>query len=222
MIRKTRKSTWMCVVALGCAALVLTNSSVFGNIYKFQVIPQTVNSSPWPEDSGLDLFVETTILGSQVEFKFQNKSSFNCSLTQIYFDDDAGLFAGIFAGGLDWGSQTGVDFVQGTNNGKLPGGENLNPRLEASDPQLMFSASPTSPVAPNGINVDEWLVIKFNLNTAKTANDIIDAFADKTMRIGVHVQAFPDGASASFTTSTPEPATLALLGLGTMLLRKRN
>lgn len=217
---ETRISTWKVAVTVGCAAIILSagiaQASIMPVTYGFNVINATA-SSTWHTSPDMDLSVEVSLVGSEVKFKFSNDSLFACSMTQIYFDDDSGSLAGIVS--IDWGTQTGVNFVQGTNNGKLPGGENLTPRLEASNPQMSFSASPIAPVAPNGINPGEWLSLIFDLNSGKTSEDVIAAFDSDELRIGVHLQAFPDGSSASYVT--PEPTTIALLGIGTITLLRR-
>jgi hypothetical protein len=204
-------------IAIGCAIVFLAAGVCHATItYGLEVIEPTIDSS-WATASGLDLTVQVSDLGSQVGFKFVNGSSFACSMTQIYFDDDARTLLGIDQ--IDWGSQEGVKFRQGTVNGKLPGGKKLTPRLEASSPKFYFSARPAPPISKNGINPGEWLSFLFDLKCDKTYSDVISAFDSDKLRIGVHVQAFPDGSSASYVT--PEPASIALLGLGTIMLRRR-
>ena len=72
-----------------------------------------------------------------------------------------------------------------------------------------------------GINPGEWLEAVYSVKTGTTVFDIEQEIRDGELRVGYHVQGFTDGGSASFV-NTPEPASILLLGLGTLaLLRKR-
>ena len=72
-----------------------------------------------------------------------------------------------------------------------------------------------------GINAGEWLKITFELKNGFEYQDVLAQLDDLTLRIGAHVIAFPDESSESAVT--PEPATVAVLGMGGVLLcvRKR-
>ena len=80
------------------------------------------------------------------------------------------------------------------------------------------------PAQPNGVNPGEFLGVIFDLNGG-TIDDVRTELGNGTLRIGIHVQGFTGGGSESFVNippdgqggpgePIPEPATLALFGLG--------
>lgn len=166
--------------------------------------------------------IDLGIAGSgahQVAFTFTNASS--ASLTDVYFDD--GSLLGIASAE---GSGTGVDFSQVAAPGNLPGGNNLTPGFTTT---AGFSADSNPPVSLNGVSQGEWLTITFDLISGQDYQSVIDALAlpngggPGDLRIGLHVQGFPGGGSASFvnvpdgiSVPVPEAKTYAMLlaGLG--------
>lgn len=166
------------------------------------------------------LAVEVVDLGSQVQFKFTNNST--SSLTDVYFDD--GSLLGI-ASITDSGA--GVAFSQGAAPPNLPGGQNASPPFQTT---AGFLADSDPAVSPNGVSQGEWVAITFDLLPGKTYGDTLAALALPNggdwgdLRIGVHVQSFPGGGSASFiNTPIPEAETYAMMlaGLGVVGLAAR-
>jgi hypothetical protein len=140
----------------------------------------------------------------------------NCVITEIYFQDGSLLgFASIDE------SLSDVDFkeeeVGNVNPKNLPGGKSINPEFIAT---TAFSIEPVNPEPKWGVNPGEWLEIVYSLQSGKHYDNIIQELNNQTLRIGIHVQSFADGGSESFV-NTPEPATMVLLGLGGLVLRKR-
>jgi hypothetical protein len=177
----------------------------------------------------IDLGFSSQKNANQVAFTFTNNSS--SSLTDVYFDDGTLLgISSISDSGMN------VDFSKLATPGNLPGGNNLNPDFTTT---TGFSADSDPPVSPNGVTSGEWLTITFDLQSGKSYWSIIDALALPNgggagdLRIGLHVQSFADGGSASFvnvsdgiSVPVPEARTYAMMfaGLGLIgftVLRRR-
>lgn len=179
-------------------------------------------------DGQTNLLLLVKDLGSnQVSFKFTNNSNYS-SLTDVYFD--SGPLASIFS----ITSSAGVSFSQGSAPPNLPGGNLITPAFDGS----ALTADADSPPSKNGVqNSDatgEQLTVTFNLLSGKTWNDIVTSLAlpgfpvespaNSWLRVGVHVQSFQSGNSASFinnpVTPVPEPETYALMLVGLALVGK--
>jgi hypothetical protein len=169
-----------------------------------------------------------------LRFIFANLGSIASSICDVYFDD--GTLLGISS---IFGS-TGVSFDDPASPPDLPGGNSITPVFDVSQD---FSADSDSPVAPNGVNPGEWLVIDFELINGKTYTSTLAALVlggtdggnPEALRIGLHVQAIGlNGQSDGFintpppTVTTqeevPEPASIVLLAsgaLGAVALKRR-
>lgn len=162
--------------------------------------------------------------GSRVKFQFENNGTEASSITDVYFDDQAGLFSGIDR----IRNTSGVRFSEGAAPGNLPGGNNLNPAFQTT---LGLSADSDPPVSINGVNPGEKLVMFLDLVSGKSYSDALASFSDLSLRVGIHVQAFDSGGSEAFVNTVggtpppvvPEPTGLALAGLGIagLLVRRR-
>ena len=84
--------------------------------------------------------------------------------------------------------------------------------------ETSLSADSDAPVPHNGIEPGEELAIIVSLDNGTTYQRLSEQLIDRSVRIGLHVIALPDGSSFS-AVSIPEPATLLVLGLGTIILR---
>jgi hypothetical protein len=141
-----------------------------------------------------------------VDFTFYNNSLVGSSVARIYFDDDSLLsFYDITDG-------SGTSFSKPAAPGNLPAGNTLDPSFVTTD-EFSFKGGPPAP--HNGINPGEQLTVIFNIE-AGTFSDVIYGLDTGALRVGAHVIALPDGSSESIVT-IPEPATVCLLGLGTLL-----
>lgn len=147
---------------------------------------------------------------SKVSFTFWNaEGGYLSSITDIYFDD------GTLLGISDVINGPNVAFTGGSASpGNLPGGQGIG--FQATQGFLADSDPPTQ---PNGVNPGEWVKIVFDLQENMNYQSVLAALADSSLRIGVHVQGFPDGGSESFvngpaTQPVPEPGTMMLLGSG--------
>jgi hypothetical protein len=62
--------------------------------------------------------------------------------------------------------------------------------------------------------------VLFDLADGISFDNIIDEIDGQSLGVGIHTQSLPGGGSASFST-IPEPLTLSLLGIGTLLIRNK-
>ena len=132
---------------------------------------------------------------------------------QVYFDDKVtALLDNLIA--ID-NSDPGVQFSFGANPSNLPGGQGVGFFAD-------YGFDPDTPQRiANAIGPGESLGITFSLMAGKTFADVATEFGSDLVA-GIHVQALPSGASASFIdgpprvpdVEIPEPATLGLLGMG--------
>lgn len=203
-----------------CVAALMLATSASAETYSFVRITGVGRDGENPDLSG-QLFLDVTENGyTQVDFKFTNIVGIASSVTDVYFDDGSLLgIASITDSGED------VAFSQNASPGNLPGGQDLDPPFEATEG---FTADSDPPVSHNGVDSStEWVTITFDLIEGKTFQDTIDAIADESLRVGIHVQAIGDNeGSDSYlgnNTPVPEPTTafLMVLGLGIVARRKR-
>lgn len=154
-------------------------------------------------------------------FTFRNASGNSpSSICDVYFQDGT-LFKMVDpTGAVGLQSGPGVDFSPYASPKNLPGGQAIGfvPTVN------FFSADSDSPVSKNGINPGEWLKVTFQLQTriindvevSLTFADVVRALqlapdgtwapdgstvTDPKLRIGIHVQSFADGSSASFVNN---------------------
>ena len=173
-----------------------------------------------------------------VGVKFRNEGPIASVISEIYLDGDTFTLCDAIDDSLK-----GVDFKEdysGKNAVKptnLPGGNTIG--FEAN---TAFSVEAETPEPHNGISPGEWLQMDYVLAGGNTFQDMLDQLASGQLRFGIHVKAIgcdltnwcdstvTDDFSESFVNSSvfincpdvPEPATLALLGIGCLLLRKRS
>ena len=141
---------------------------------------------------------------NQVSFTFTNSGPDDASITDIYFDDDAGALLAI-ASFIETGD---VDFGVNASPPGLPAGNNASP---AFDDTGGISADSDPPVQPNGVNPTESLTIIADLAAGISFADVEAALANGSLRIGIHVQGFQTGGSESFVSTVPEPSAALLL-----------
>ena len=205
------KNTRMAMIAGAVAATALFSA---GSASALALNSWTNITNNGNTNVGSQLGVDVTDAGSnRVKFRFTNNVGVASSITDIYFDDKSvSLLASMFSLA---DSGAGVAFSQFANPSNLPGGNTVN--FDAD-----FSADSDSPTSSNGINsASEWLDITFNLTGGKTFADVLSQINSGELVLGMHVQAIgTQGGSDAYTsgipttTQVPEPATLALLGMG--------
>src|SRR5262245_4453796 len=135
--------------------------------------------------------------GDQVKFTFTNLGPTASSITDVYFDDGPLLGISSIVNGL------GVKFSGMARPRELPGANNASPPFVTS--VGFFSTGSTSPTAPNGINPVETLMIFFDLQPGVSYADVLAAFDNGELRIGLHVQGYADGGSVSLVSNPVPP-----------------
>ena len=222
---------WGCVGVMLLALLGLGVSRAHAELtlYKTYGFYCITDNNPTNADIGeAQLFVEV-LNGSdinEVQFNFRNVGSNPCTITDVYFDDGTLLdLAGLIDNDDSYNGRIGhpgVDFTIGADPANLPGGSLINPPFQVS---LGFSADSDPPPPSSGVEPpDEWLGVVFLLDGGGNGDvyDVLDELDIGILRIGIHVQSFNgvDGDSESFV-NVPEPASMLLLGLGGLALRRK-
>ena len=210
------------IIAFAIIALFLMHMLAGGvsasYIYPFEIFTDNdlwgVNGDNF-SDPNLNLYVEVYNGAGTASFKFHNQSNSTflpgVSITDVYFDDGTLLDINSIENGA------GVSFTPIATPGELPGANLLVPPFVTTG---QFSSDSNPPPPKNGVEPGEWVTIKFDLMGGGTLADVIDELNDGTLRVGIHIQSFPDKSSES-AVNVPEPATVALLGIGALFMLKR-
>ena len=202
------KASYILVLILVC---MLGAGSAFGTLYPFTIF---TNDGDYNDDPGVNIYMDVDNGGNIAKFSFYNDSTVESTVTRIYFDDGTllGATQGIING-------PGTDFVE-----KYPGpGDVPGHNIIDFNADREFNIGADSPPPVNGISnigVGEWVTIEFEL-VGGTLQDVLNELNDGSLRVALHIQAFADGSSESAVNAIPEPATVLLLGLGGLVLRKR-
>ena len=156
---------------------------------------------------------------NRVTFKFDNIAGGTDSvISEIYFYD--GSLLNMYS--ID-DSYPGVEF-EGINDPVNP--TELSGYVASTLVSVIGATEAKNPEPKNGVKVGQWLKIGYTLLPGVTFQDLIDEIAAGEVVVGIHVKSIDDptgGApSDSFVTDVPEPATLAILGLGGFALAVRN
>ena len=195
---------------ISAAVLVLANPAMTSAAitYNFQGI---TNNNPRDVAIGArQLSVDVSDAGrGRVLFNFLNVGRQDCSITQIYFDDDASLLTGFAE--RPYSPDRGVSFSVNARAPNLPGGRSLDNKFIAD-----YSLGANSPVQPNGINPGESLFVTLGYRRDANFRAIIRAINTNQLRIGIHVQGYESGGSESYIV--PEPTSIMLTSLGTLLV----
>ena len=211
------------VYMLSLAIFMLTPASAHATLFGFENI--TNNNAASAAIGEAQLFVDVYTIGNNAHFKFWNIGTHPCSITDVYFADGLLLTMDSIIDADEGGGHTGVDFERDAKPGNLPGGNDVG--FSATEG---FTADSDAPVPTWGVQAsfpaNEWLEIIFSIDPCSTPQHLYDELNSKELMIGIHVQAFEGGYSESFINGNtpspgiPEPATFALLTIGSIALFK--
>ncbi len=207
-VRKLASTAFVCLLVIFLPAHICQ-----AVLYPFEIF---TDNSPYADDPGWNLIVDVWDGTGVANFTFYNYSSIQSSVARIYFDD---------------GSLLGVDEVTNSDDytffkkvpapQNLPGGESLSPPFAAD---REYSIGTPNPPPWKGINdgapLNEWATIRFTLINGGTLEDVLVELNTGTLRVGLHVIDVA-GVYSESAILIPEPATVALLGLGALFLLRR-
>jgi hypothetical protein len=154
-------------------------------------------------------------------FNFGNPGASDMFIAGVFFDDN-GYLSSPTAPWANVNNVGDVAFSAGRSNAQLPQGGN-----SFTTDYAFFSNNGRGNAL--GVQAGE----KLGLGFAASYNNVISALNNGTLKIGLHVQALPNGASDSYissnsidnTENTPEPLTMlaagAAVGFGTMFKKQR-
>ena len=207
-----KKKTWLASLVACFVAGVLA-SSARADIYPFEIFTDNGNHENY------DLYVEVTDGGlvdsvSLVNFTFYNDSELYSSIARIYFDN------GALEEMVEIINGPGTGFSQFAAPHNIPAARQLDPVFETTD-GFSFVSDPARP--HNGVDhIGEWVTVAFSIAEGSTFENVISQLNNSTLRVGIHIIGLgPEDGSESAVT-VPEPATVCLLGFGTLgLLRRR-
>ena len=212
-VRKLAAAAFVCLLVISLPAHICQ-----AVLYPFQIF---TDNGAYNDNPGWDLYVDVWNGSNQAYFTFYNNSSFDSSIARIYFDDGTLLGIDEIIDSVDPGPPkvTYTSFNKTSSPGDLPGGTDLVPPFVAD---REFSIGSQNPPPWKGVNngdiLNEWVTVHFQLSSDLTA--LLGELNNGTLRVGLHVIGLPDGSSES-AILIPEPATVALLGLGALFLLRR-
>ena len=171
----------------------------------------------------------------QALFTFVNQGPTASSICDVYFADGTLLALADLIDRDQNNGNLGVDFTQRALGkvcpSDLPDGDAINPHFDVT---AGFSADSDCPVLTNGVGPGEYLGVIFKLKQGVDFAGVLQAINnglthpqdEPSLRIGIHVQGFADGESASFINGdevvpVPGAVLLGLLGLGAAGLKLR-
>ena len=207
-VRKLAAAAFVCLLVISLPAHICQ-----AVLYPFEIF---TDNSPYADDPGWNLIVDVWDGTGVVNFTFYNYSSIQSSVARIYFDD--GSLIGISE---ITNSKGYTQFNTTASPGDLPGGNLLDPPFVAD---REFTIGSQNPPPWKGVNdgdpLNEWVTVQFNLINGGTLEDVLVELNTGMLRVGLHVIDVA-GVYSESAVLIPEPATVALLGLGALFLLRR-
>lgn len=219
-----------CVFTLAAGA---AHADTVRATYSFGIFTNNGGGVNAPAGDVIRMDVIQTGIAAQAAFEFYFASSYDMSITHIYWDDlvsGSGVLASVNS---ITDSGAGVDFAT-SGSGNVPSGNTIDFTAD-------FRVGATPPPSQNGVDSDsEWLRVLFNLESGMDVDDVLAALTTGLtnpydnvtggLRVAMHVQSFADNNSESFVNSTIVPlptaswaGITALAGLGGIgYLRRRS
>lgn len=189
--------------------LLFSSLTARAELFSFYAITSNDPSGYAQSVGESQLYMDVTLLGmGQVSLVFTNAGTDAAVLSRIYFDYFPELNLSLVA--INDGN--GVEFQAGKiNPGNLPAGRGLE-SIFISD----LGVASQNPAPKKGLNPYDSLELTMAYDESI---DFLGALGNEDLRIGLHVQSFEGGYSESFVNVIPEPGTLPLLFVGSLVLR---
>lgn len=194
---------------LATIALAVSSLVAHAELFTFYAITSNDSSGDAQFVGESQLHMSVTLLGTgQISLVFNNSGSADSVVTRIYFDFVPELSLSLVA--INDGN--GTEFkASPVNPRNLPAGHSI---------QSIFSSglgvASRNPSPHYGINPADSVELIMSYDDTY---DILGALGNEDLRVGLHVQSFEGGYSESFVNVIPEPGTLPMLFVGTLLLR---
>jgi hypothetical protein len=218
-------------VASGASAFtvddfVLSDEAGLSPVAYFAFVPITNNGDRTNIDLGLAVSFGNIDGTDRMFFELVNESTdpnHTSSVKSLYFS--ATELSGVNP--YNEGTAPGVEFSIGSNGGGNQGFDfTINHALDAlADP----------PPASSGVNPNESLLVGYSILNGADPEELLNALKEGDWNIGLHIiSTAPDGEKSEKYVATflpggpqdpfapvPEPATLALLGMGALFVAGR-
>ncbi len=205
------------LLALAGVAAVSAVSAAPASAFGFNNIPGgDPPGDPYNNSFSLNIFSQGPFVIMNI-LNSGNAAASEMFIRQVFIQDNSNTLSSLSL--LNFNNVGDVTFTGGLGNGNLPqGGNSFNTKYD-------FTRSP-GPANGNGIQGGESLGLRFIGNY----NNVMNAYNSGALKVGIHVQALPNGQSDSYISSntqdTPEPLTMlaagAAVGFGTMFKKQRD
>jgi hypothetical protein len=212
--RKSLRRFAVVLLALCAPARILHATYIEPKTYSLEIF---TSNGAYYDSPDIDLSVVVSNGDGSVDFTFYNESLVPSSLSAIYFDDGSLLGISAVTNG------PGTLFTQPATPDNLPGAGLLDPPFVTTEEFCVDGDPPPSQDGVNPVGSGEpleWVQVTFDLVGDATLAHVFNELDSGALRIGVRVTALPDGSSES-AINVPEPATVFLLGLGTLVLSSK-
>ena len=216
----SRVLLWILTFLL-CLFILFASSPAHAVLVEFEAF----NYPTEYEDSAFELYAEVLAVDQDtVRIELYNDSLMPSSIQAIYFEE------GVLAEIVEIELGLGTDFQVQDTISNLPASHKLDPIFDTA-----FAVTSCPPDSHSGIEPDQYIAIVFDLVDDATFEDLIGLIDSGDLRIGLRIRTNPsivvvpdvveeasDYSSFSAVNVIPEPSTLALLGLGSLVFIRKN